>query len=176
MAGQGNPAELVPLLQVLSWLKGLGGLSFALMAVRVDQWWFIFPVPLGALSPNTSRLEYLPGSSFRGDQGYFRSIWKRGENRGKVILAGGNSTGRRLRVWRERKAYVNMKKNTLTVEREESRQGKAWTCVRAFWISGCVFAFERREILGTEPCDRKGLWELPPPPFWELDFTSHSYC
>lgn len=38
-----------------------------------------------------------------------------------------------LKVWRERKAYINMKKTTLIVEKEErERECEARVCVRAF--------------------------------------------
>lgn len=40
--------------------------------------------------------------------------------------------GRMLTVWSERKAYINRKKNTLIVEREERRKCEARTYTRAF--------------------------------------------
>lgn len=57
----------------------------------------------------------------QGEFGYFGSMRKSRKNRDRIILDVENSTGRMLKVWSERKAYINMKKNTLTVGREERR-------------------------------------------------------
>lgn len=57
-----------------------------------------------------------------------------------------------LKVWSERKAYINMKKNTLIVEREESWKCETRTYVESVLHLRMNFAFESREILRAEQC------------------------
>lgn len=51
----------------------------------------------------------------------------------------------------KREAYINMKKNTLIVEREERRKCEARTHKNILNLR-MNFAFEGREILRTEKC------------------------